>query len=120
MKIEETDSTIQKLLKHRLDYGVKQLVRHREVIRKGSWNSISYAEFFECLTDMQAAASELWGGQPKELIPWLEELVVVAKEMERFTFIRVLTGTEPPQRLDGTIRHRLRAETALLKAKTRA
>lgn len=120
LKVEETDSTLQKLLKLRLDYGVKQLARFREVIRKGAWNAAFTAELFECLTDMQAAASELWGGQPKELIPWLEELVVVTKEMERFHLIRILNGTDPPQRLDGAIRHRLRAETALLKAKTRA
>jgi hypothetical protein len=96
------------------------MFRVREIIRIGSWTSQIFLDTYECLADIEAVCLELWGGQPKELIPWLEELVVVTKEMERFTFIRVLNGTDPPQRLDAARRFRLRAEAALWKAKKRA
>ena len=68
---------------------------------------------------MEATCLELWSGQPKELIPWLEELVVVAKEYERFISLRAvgISGLNPPQRFIATYRHRLHAEATLWKAK---
>jgi hypothetical protein len=90
------------------------------MIRIGSWNAVFFAETYDCLADMEATCLDLWGAQPKELIPWLEELVVLAKEFERATLLRVRTGTDPPHRLNAATRHRLRVEVALLDAKNRA
>ncbi|MCI0701796.1 MAG: sigma-70 family RNA polymerase sigma factor [Planctomycetia bacterium] len=120
IKIEPTDDALRKLLKARLHQGVLQMIRIREIIRIGNWDARGWSEMIECLNDMQAVAVELWGNQPKELIPWLEELVVMAKEIERFTLIRIRLGSDPPQRLNAATRHRLAVETALLKAKMRA
>ena len=117
IKIEPTDDTLRKLLKARLNQGLAQMIRTLEVIRIGSWSSQFFAETIDCLVDMEATCLELWGGQPKELIPWLEELVVVAKEFERFQMNYVLSGTTPPQRGPAATRHRLRAEATLWKAK---
>ena len=49
--------------------------------------------------------------------PWLEEFVVVAEEIERLTRLRVQLGGAPPEDEYAATRHRLRAETALVKAK---
>lgn len=113
VKIEPTDDTLRKLLKARLNRGVRELILHRE---RGFGNP-SFSELVECLTDLQAVVMELWGEQPKELIPWLEEFVIQAKEIERFTNLRIDLGAAPPQVLDAVTRHRLRVEAALWKAK---
>jgi hypothetical protein len=118
--IEATDDPLQKLLKARLQAGVHEMYRYREMIRIGAWIDVYHGRVIECLADMQVVVLELWRGQPKELIPWLEELVVTAKEFERFVRIRVELGTTGPQNLDAAIRLRLAAEAALWKAKRRA
>jgi RNA polymerase sigma factor (sigma-70 family) len=120
VKIEPTDDALRKVLKAQLNCGVMQLERFLGMIRRGAWVPAYYSEMFECLADMQATASELWTSQPKELIPWLEELVLVAKELERVHCLRVLNGSDTPMRFLGATQYRLRAEAALLKAKKRA
>jgi hypothetical protein len=114
-----TDGTLEKLLKARLHRGIIQWLRHRELLRCGTLNTSYSAEIIEGLVDMEAVCLELWGGQPKELIPWLEELVIAAKEFEQFQTIRALRDNGPPYRLDLAVRHRLRAEATLWKAKNR-
>jgi RNA polymerase sigma factor (sigma-70 family) len=118
--IEPTDDTLRKLLKAKLHQGVSEIRRLREVVRIGAWPPQLRNELIECLTDMQVTALELWGGQPKELIPWLEELVVMAKEMERMFWLRVVNGNDPPQTLNAVRRFRFGFEITLLKAKRRA
>jgi hypothetical protein len=115
--IEATDDLQRKLLKARLHQELAHMIRMREIIRTGSWTEQFFVEYLRCLADMEATCLELWSGQPKELVPWLEELVVVAKEFERFHTLRVTSGTQPPQRFTATHRHRLRAEATLWKAK---
>jgi hypothetical protein len=116
IKIEETDDTYRKLLKARLHQGLVEMIRTIDVIHHGSWNDVFFSATIECLVDMEKTCLELWSGQPKELIPWLEELVVVAKEIERMYSFRITSGT-PPARLAAASRHRLRAEATLWKAK---
>ncbi len=70
-----------------------------------------------CLSDMQVAVQELWENDPKSLIPWLEELVVMNKHVEWFFGVRVSSGNEPPQSIYAAQRHRLEAEAILWKAK---
>jgi hypothetical protein len=113
------DGTAEKLLKARLQRGIFQWVRHRELLRCGALNTGYAAEIVEGLTDMAAVCQELWGGQPKELLPWLEELVIAAKEFELFQTARALRENSPPVRVDLAVRHRLAAELTLWKAKNR-
>jgi RNA polymerase sigma factor (sigma-70 family) len=120
VKAEPTDDTYRKLLKARLHHGVRYVMRIRKVIELGRWHPADFPTAVECLKDMEAVCLELWGGQPKELIPWLEEFVVEWKEIERFTYLRVINGPDQPQTLDAVTRHRLRAEATLWKAKKRA
>ena len=118
--IEPTDDTLRKLLKARLYQGVLEIQRLRGLISKGEWHPEYRLDLYECLTDIQAMVTELWDTQPKELIPWLEELVVAAKDMESFHKLRVEIGADSPFVLEAARRHRLAVETALWKAKKRA
>ena len=118
-KVDPTDDAYRKVLKGGC-IKTWSSCRIREVIRIGTWNATLFLDVYDCLADMEATVIELWGAQPKELIPWLEELVYVTKEYELFTYIRVTNGNDPPQRLNAASFHRLRAEAALLKAKKRA
>ncbi|MDB5306713.1 MAG: sigE 11 [Gemmataceae bacterium] len=70
------------------------------------------------MDDMQATVIELWANDPKNLIPRLEELVILAKEWERFTDARTVAGTDPPQQLHSAHRYRLATEATLWKAKS--
>jgi hypothetical protein len=117
--IEPADGTLEKLLKARLHRGVMQWIRHREVLRCELWNQGYAPEIVEGLTDMEAVCLELWSAHPKELLPWLEELVIVAKEFEQFQTTRALRENRPPHRVDLAVRHRLRAEATLWKVKNR-
>jgi hypothetical protein len=119
LTIEPTDDTPQKLLKARLQRGIIQWVRHREILRCELLNWGAAPEIVEDLADMEAICLELWGGQPKELVPWLEELVIEAKEFESFQLARALSNNAPPYRLDLAVRNRLRAETTLWKVKNK-
>jgi hypothetical protein len=115
--IEATDDLHRKLLKAGLHQELDYMIRLRDIIRTGSWTSQFFVGYLRGLANMEATCLELWNGQPKELVPWLEELVVVAKEFERFQAMRVTSGTMPPQYFTATYRHRLRAEATLWKAK---
>lgn len=117
LKIEATDDTLRKLLKARLHMGVWEMVMTRKVIRDGNWNAQFSGQVSDCLLDIQDAVSELYAKEPKELVAWLEELVIQAKEMERFYRTRVIGGTDPPQRHTAAARDRLKIEEALVKAK---
>jgi hypothetical protein len=66
---------------------------------------------------MQSAATELWAGQPKELGPWLEELLIVSKDLERSARMRVFSGSIGPDEYYAARRLRLKLEAELWKAK---
>jgi hypothetical protein len=117
--IEPTDDLRRKLLKARLHQAVAENRRWREYVRIGHW-SLGFAfhsPVFRCLADIQSAATELWSGQPKELVPWLEECVVMAKTWELHFLIRVANGMDPPHTLNYVRRHRLKTEAELWKVK---
>jgi hypothetical protein len=83
----------------------------------GRWFPQDLPAMLRTLGDAETTCLELWGGQPKELIPWLEELVVLAKELERFYRLRVVRGTIRPPSFASIAFHRLRIEATLWKAK---
>lgn len=115
--IEATDGVHQKLLKARLHQGVIEF----QVMEQGrgvvSGPRPGFDHYRDCLSDIQSVAVELWANQPKELIPWLEEVTVVAKAVEAFTRTRVTIGTRLPMELTAARRLRLKAEAELWKAK---
>jgi hypothetical protein len=115
--IDPTDDTFRRLLKARIQQGRLELAQINEIIRVGRWDSIWTPSLMECLTDMRRAAVELCGNDPKTLVPWLEEFVVLSKWVEQFFSERVSAGNEQPFKLNIARRHRLDAEAALWKAK---
>jgi hypothetical protein len=116
--IEPTDDTLRKLLKARLYQGALEF----GMIEDNQW-AISgptrpgLVQYRECLSDMHAAVVELWANQPKEIVPWLEEMVIAAKMVERIARNRTAIGTSPPTDLQAARRFRLKMEAELWKAK---
>jgi predicted DNA-binding protein (UPF0251 family) len=122
LKIEPNDDTLRKLLKARLHQGTLEFQRYRMlfmILGLGQENKgqVDVKEFIECLFDMHATVTELWSGQPRQLVPWLEELLIAAKDFERFVLTRVKIGQVAPQSLHTATRYRLKIEASLWKAK---
>jgi RNA polymerase sigma factor (sigma-70 family) len=114
---DPTDDTYRKLLKARIEQGRQEVLQIRQQIRVGRWTSGDFAGQFQGQDDMRAAVTELYANDPKNLIPWLEEFIILAREWERFSESRVGAGTDPPWTVNVTRRHRLKVEAALWKAK---
>ncbi len=115
--IAATDNTLQKLPKARLHQGIVDLQRRQTAANVRGWDVASMQARQEICKDIQETVTELWAGQPKELVPWLEELVVMAKDYERFIQIRLNAGNALPTDLNAVTRYRLSAEATLWKAK---
>jgi hypothetical protein len=116
LTIEATDDTLRKLLKARLHQGTlafQDWHKPRLIAGQGP----SFFEARNCLAEVLDTATELWAGQPKELVPWLEEFVIASKHLERYTRVRVETGTYPLSDLHAASRLRLKMEAELWKAK---
>jgi RNA polymerase sigma factor (sigma-70 family) len=112
-----TDGTYQRLLKARIEQGRVEVQKATEILKIGRWTASDFWAFHQCLEDMRAAAVELWASEPKSLVPWLEEFVILSKDMERFAEARVNAGTDPPHAMNTARRYRLRVEAELWKAK---
>ncbi|MBN9119355.1 MAG: sigma-70 family RNA polymerase sigma factor [Planctomycetes bacterium] len=116
--VTPADDLLRKVLKARLHQGTLELREILEVTRI-TGDLPQPPAMYELLTDIRIAAIELWAKEPKELVPWLEELVVMAKEFERVQYHRIVTGVVTPRMLNAAARHRLTVEAELLKAKGR-
>lgn len=117
LKVEPADDTFRKLLKARLHQGTfefRAFQRGREAMAGPGANLDRHRE---CLLDLLSAATELWANQPKELIPWLEELLIASKELEESVQLRVFLGTRSPDDSYAVRRLRLKMEAELWKAK---
>ena len=115
--IEPTDDTYRRLLKARFYQAGLYVWRFHERIAIGAFQQNEYFNYLQIQNDLRAVAIELWAAEPKTLIPRLEELVLLAKEMERYTKARVAVGNDPAYALNQSTAHRLDAEAALWKAK---
>jgi hypothetical protein len=115
--VDPKDDTYHRLLKARLQQGKLELRRVQGIMRVGRWTSADHPQHLRCQNDMRAVVSELYANDPKELVGWLEEFVILSKEDERFVGARVETGIDPPQAINAARRHRLEVEAALWKAK---
>lgn len=117
LKIEATDDTLRKLLKARLHQAAFQFELFYRIRGISSGPGPNYDRHRMCLLDIQATAAELWAGQPKELVPWLEELLVASKEHERRMREHVLVGTVSGGEMVAARCVRLKIEAELWKAK---
>ncbi|MDB5310820.1 MAG: sigE 11 [Gemmataceae bacterium] len=117
LKIEPSDDTYHRLLKARLHQNIWEAYRFWVRVQIGQYSSTEFLYILHFMVDMREATVELWMTDPKNLIPRLEDLVVLAKEWERFTDARVAAGTDPPHQLHKARAHRLGAEATLWKAK---
>jgi RNA polymerase sigma factor (sigma-70 family) len=116
--ISPDDDQLRKHLKARLYQGCAQVRRMIAADLVGAERPTS-ADRIACLLDMEEVAKELWANDARELVLWLEDLVVLGKHYERYTRIRVEFGSESPSALHAATRYRLRAETELMRAKKR-
>lgn len=117
LKIESTDDTARKLLKARLHQGTLQfrLTQQRPIGIPS--NPSDFILDASCLLDMQAAVAGLWLGQPKELVSWLEELLIAAKDQERYTQRQIEARVVRQPQLNHATQVRLKIEAELWKAK---
>jgi hypothetical protein len=92
---------------------LRYIARVRETIRIGSWTSQFFSDYMNVIAETYRVAADL-EEVPARRVPWYEARVRNFKELERFTTIRVLNGSDPPQRLDAARFERLRAEADLL------
>ncbi len=115
--VEAADDTYRRLLKARLHQAVRSNYLFHARIGIGQFSEAEYYNAFVCLDEMRSVATELWAGDAKTLIPWLEEFVLMGKEWERFAETRYRSGAGTPQELSTARRCRLRAEESLWKAK---
>jgi RNA polymerase sigma factor (sigma-70 family) len=115
--IAPTDDVLRKVLKARLHQGTLELQEIMALERRTG--PVGSAVVYELLSDIQATVTELWRNQPKELVSWLEELVVMTKEIERFQRIRVVNQTIPSWTIYTAARYRLAVEAELIKAKAK-
>ncbi|MBX9585254.1 MAG: sigma-70 family RNA polymerase sigma factor [Gemmataceae bacterium] len=111
------DDTGRRLLKARLRQGQLEMFVRQARQMVGQVSADEYYGQIGCLNDMRAAAGELWAREPAALVPWLEEFVRYAKQVERITEARTSAGADPPQSLNAARRYRLETEAALWKAK---
>ncbi|MBP3954004.1 hypothetical protein J8F10_01660 [Gemmata sp. G18] len=117
LKIEDGDDTLRKLMKARLHQGILSLGGYQEGQAIAGIDPSGVAEYQACLEDVLQASRELWGKQPKEFVPWLEELLVEAKAYEQYTIRRVEAGAIRFQSQSIATRNRLKLEAELWKAK---
>lgn len=113
--IEAGDDTYRRLLKARLYQGTRELWKMRMRIEIGSYQSLELQNLIRLEDDMRGLVLELWQGNRKELASRLEELLVIAKDVVRFTRARAAAGTDPPQSIHLAERHRLEVEAVLWK-----
>jgi hypothetical protein len=117
--VEPADDPLQRVLKARLYRGVLEF----QIFAAAMWagglsgaDSATWRRHRDYLLEMAETAKELWAARPAELTPWLEELVVAAKQHERLSLQRVKNGTSPPQDALASQSGRLKIEAELWKA----
>src|SRR5207245_629250 len=78
--IEATDDTYRRLLKARLHQGAQFVWKLNVTLQTQPDWVIMFPLYIGGQDDMRAVIVELWANDPKNLIPRLEELVIVAKD----------------------------------------
>ncbi len=114
--IEATDDTYRRLLKAQLHQGVQHIQLFQSRIQRGVFSSQDQDAYLRALESARVPTIELWEKDPKNLVPRLEEFLILARDAERFTKARVDAGTDAPSQWHSAQRHRLEVEAALWKA----
>lgn len=115
LAIQPNDSTYRRMLKAQLLQGSLEYARARIRVEIGSYRSEELPGNIQIQDDLLQVSQELWAGNRQELVPRLEVVLIMAKDMVRYTRSRVDAGTDPPQSLNRVERHRLKVEAALWK-----
>jgi RNA polymerase sigma factor (sigma-70 family) len=115
--IEPADDMSRRILKARLHQAASYLVSFRTRVESGSYLPTDFPLLVDRMNDLRSIVVELWSNDPKALAARLEEVLSLAKEWERFTSLRVNSGTDPSQQLFAATGCRLAVESALWKAK---
>ncbi|MDB5306715.1 MAG: sigE 11 [Gemmataceae bacterium] len=117
ISIEPTDGAYRQILKARLHQATQEARKFKIRIEMGGNVTAEFLSFSHAVEEMRSAVIDLWADDPEKLIPRLEEIVILAKELERIIDNRVSAGSEWPHQLHMAYRYRLAAEAALWKAK---
>jgi hypothetical protein len=104
-----------------LTTSLSQFVRYIQLVspgfRNGTLGSDHFLNYLHVLEEIRGLVAELWPNEPKTIIAWLEEVVILHKDAEQLIRIKIEAGEESQVNLSIAIAHRLRAEDALWKAK---
>jgi hypothetical protein len=112
-----TDDTYRRLLKASLSESSLFLVNVQARKEAGRFELSELPSVVQCLEEIRRLVTELWANEPKTLIPWLEELLIMAKDLELSTQARIAAGRDSQTSLNLATAYRLRVEAALWKAK---
>jgi hypothetical protein len=119
--VAQADTTYQRLLKARIHLCCLELAVSAE---NESKPGTDFCNELQCQVELLSLLAELWPNAPDKLVPWREEVLVLAKFNENLARRR-LTREGDPKLLRGITnltlsaltRHRLAVETALWKGK---
>jgi hypothetical protein len=114
---DPTDDTYRRLLKASLSESSQFLVNVQSRKEAGRFQLSDLPPVVQCLEEIRRLVTELWANEPKTLIPWLEELLMMAKYYEQSTQAGVEAARESRTSLNLATAYRLRVEAALWKAK---
>lgn len=114
--VEPRDDPYRILLKARLKEASIEMKMERNLIEVGKWDSRNFFSYLGIMDDMREIVTDLYAEDSKSLISCLQELVILAKDSQRFTKARVEAGQDAPQNLQRASRFRLKMECALWKA----
>jgi hypothetical protein len=107
---------LRKVRFEQLREGLDYIARVKEVTQIGSWDTQFFLDYLGVIADTARVAGTLENTSARR-VPWYEARVRALKEAERFTYVRVLNGNDPPQRYCWACFQRLGGEAELLRLK---
>jgi hypothetical protein len=118
IKPDAADSPLRKLQKERCRERAIALATIKRVIEAGNYSPSYYHDYAALQMTFWQNLAELMD-KPADRVKCYELRVDAAKELERFTSVRVEAGNDPPQALPIARANRLDAEIDLIKLKER-
>jgi len=112
-----SDDPYRQLLKTSLSHSTRYLSLCCPAFRRGVLGGADFANYLQCLEETRGIVTELWADDRKTQISWLEEVLIMNKDAERFIQVRIKAGEATSVDLNLAIAHRFRTEAALWKAK---
>lgn len=109
-------TTLQKVQREQARAAQQYIQQMKVLIETGRWSSSDLQQFTAFAAEAFRVAAELVP-TPAGRVRYYESRVILLKEIEQFTELRVTTGSDPPQNLSSARFTRLQAEVELLKLK---